>query len=205
MNILQTIKCKIGSHQWSEWKYQAPDSCEQVRICNRCQTKETRQHSHTWGNWTDNKTHSKKLRICARCKAEESKELKMGANPAKIKTVYSFVAATIMLDLKTTMGKAMVQQIFPFACQNLRKGNPEFSRLYSQVERENTPHVQGTGMSASVEGQGEAFLHWIKSKGVDIHDAEKKRKICIFGGNAQNPQNGLSFAWGVLIYFDLEA
>ena len=126
----------------------------------------------------------------------------MVTNP-KIKTVYSFVAATIMLDLNTPMGKAMVQQMHPYACQNLRQGNPEFNQLYSQVERENTPHVLGTGMAASPDGFAEAFTVWLASKGVSITAADRQKRISVFGGNAQNPQTGLSFKWGVLIYFDM--
>ncbi|KPK04551.1 MAG: hypothetical protein AMJ56_17245 [Anaerolineae bacterium SG8_19] len=122
----------------------------------------------------------------------------------KIKTVYSFVAATIMLDLNTPMGKAMVQQIFPYACQNLRQGNAEFNRLYNQVESENTPHVQGAGMAKSSKHFAEAFSVWLKSRGINITDSDKKKKISVFGGDAQNPQNGLSFQWGVLLYFDIE-
>ena len=130
----------------------------------------------------------------------------MVPSPTQIKTVYSFVGTTtIMLDLNTTTGKTMVQQIFPFACQKLRQGSPEFNRLYSQVERENTPHVQGTGMATSPKYFVDAFSYWLKSKGgIDIKDAGRKRKICVFCGNAQNPQNGCSFEWGVLIYFDIE-
>jgi hypothetical protein len=128
----------------------------------------------------------------------------MVPGPTKIKGVYSFVAATIMLDLSTPMGNAMVQQILPYACQNLRQGNPEFNQLYSQVERENTPHVQGTGMSTSVEGFIGAFTSWLKSRGISIKDIDRKKKISVFSGDAQNPQNGLSFKWAVLIYFDLE-
>lgn len=128
----------------------------------------------------------------------------MVPSPIKIKTVYSFVAATIMLDLNTPMGKAMVEQIFPFACQNLRQEKPEFDRLYSQVERENTPHVQGSGMAASSEGFVGAFSAWLKSRGINITDADRKKKISVFGGDAQNPQDGSSFKWSVLIYFDME-
>lgn len=128
----------------------------------------------------------------------------MVPSPTKIKTVYSFVAATIMLDLNTPMGKAMVEQIHPYACQNLRQGNPEFNRLYSQVERENTPHVLGTGMATSSEGFHDAFSDWLKSTGVNITDADRKGWTAVFGGDAQNPQTGLSFKWGVLIYFDIE-
>lgn len=127
----------------------------------------------------------------------------MDANP-KIKTVYSFVAATIMLDLNTSMGNSMVQQIHPYACQNLRNGNPEFSRLYDQVERENTPHVLGTGMAASPEGFVEAFFAWLKSKSIKITDPNRKKKISVFSGDAKNPQTGLSFKWCVTIYFDME-
>ena len=128
----------------------------------------------------------------------------MVTNP-KIKTIYSFVAATIMLDLNTPTGKAMVQQMHPYACQNLRQGNPEFNRLYTQVERENTPRVLGTGMAASPNGFAEAFSAWLKSKGVNISDADRKKNISVFGGDAKNPQTGLSFKWSVLIYFDMES
>ncbi len=127
----------------------------------------------------------------------------MVPSPIKIKTVYSFVAATIMLDLNTPMGKAMVEQIFPFACQNLRQDKPEFDRLYSQVEREDPPHVQGTGMAASEDLTG-AFLAWLNSRGIDINDDDKKKKISVFGGDAQNPQDGSSFKWCVYLYFDIE-
>lgn len=128
----------------------------------------------------------------------------MVPSPTKIKTVYSFVAATIMFDLNTPMGNAIVEQIHPYACQELRQGSPEFNRLYSQVERENTPHVLGTGMATSSEGFADAFLHWLKSRSINIKATDRERKICIFSGDAQNPQTGLSFKWGVLIYFDIE-
>ena len=120
-----------------------------------------------------------------------------------IKTVYSFIASTILLDLNSPMGKAMVQQIHPYACQNLQKNNREFKKLYRQVEKENTPHVLGTGMAASVDGFAEAFSTWLKSQGVNITDADRKGKTFVFGGDAQHPQTGLTFKWSVLIYFDL--
>jgi len=125
-------------------------------------------------------------------------------SPTKIKTVYSFVGATIMLDLNTPMGKTIVQQIHPAVCQYLRQGNPEFNQLYSQVERENTAHVLGTGMSESTKGITDAYLDWLKSRGIDSKDKSKEGKHFVFSGDGKDPQNGLSFAFTVYIYFDFE-
>jgi len=126
------------------------------------------------------------------------------SHDSKIKTVYSFIASTIKLDLDTPAGEAIVQEIHPYACEKLRQENPEFDRLYSQVERENTPHMLGTGMATSPEGFAEAFSDWLKSKGVDIADADKEKKLSVFSGEAQDPESGLSFKWSVLFYFDIE-
>lgn len=128
----------------------------------------------------------------------------MFLNPVKIRNVYSFVASTILLDLGTPSGEAMAGQLHSYACQKLQQGDSEFKRLYRRVEKEETPSMLGTGMSESVEGQGEAFLTWLKSKGIDATDQNKKKKIAIFSGDAQNPQTGLSFKWSVCIYFDMD-
>ena len=146
----------------------------------------------------------RKKEYSSEVKSSAKEKIQIVPSSDRIKTVYSFVGATIMLDLNTPMGKAMVQQIFPYACQQLRQGNPEFNRLYSQVERENTPHIQGTGMAASSKHFAETFIAWLQSRGINISEADKKKKISVFGGDAQNPQNGLSFTWAVLFYFDLE-
>jgi len=122
----------------------------------------------------------------------------------KIKSLYSFIAATTVLDVKTPFGRALVDQVHPYACQNLRKGDAEFDRLYKQVEQENPVHVLGTGMATSSEGFGLAFEQWLKSHGIELADAGRKKKIAIFAGNAQDPRNGKSFGWCVFIYFDLE-
>ena len=128
----------------------------------------------------------------------------MVPSPTKIKTVYSFFVATIMVDPNTPMGNAIVEQAHPYACQQLRQGDPEFNRLYSQVERENTPHVLGTAMATSPEAAADSFNHWLKSKGIDIKATDRKGKFAIFSGDAQNPQTGLSFTFHVLMYFDFE-
>ncbi len=116
-----------------------------------------------------------------------------------ISKVYTFVAATILLDLDTPMGKAFVQQLVPFACQNL-EGNQEFSQLYAQVEKENTPVELGTGIYES--NSTDAFGKWLESKGKDINIKPGDGKISFFAGDAQNPQDGRSFKWCVFFYFD---
>lgn len=123
----------------------------------------------------------------------------------KIKKVYSFIGATILLDLATPMGKAIIQQIHPYACQQLSQGNSEFRQLYRQVEEENSPHELGTGTAESSEGISAAFLAWLKTRGINITDiSQSGGKISVFGGNAQNPQNGKSFEWSAFFYFDIE-
>ncbi|MEW6241220.1 MAG: hypothetical protein AB1564_10480 [Chloroflexota bacterium] len=122
-----------------------------------------------------------------------------------IKTVYSFVAATTFLDLGTPFGKAVIQQIHPYAVQNMAQTNPAFKVLYEQVQAENSPHVLGSGAAPSPEGYVEAFLAWLGQKGVKIENvaAYVNSRIFVFGGDAQDPNTGKSFNWSVLIYFEM--
>jgi len=129
------------------------------------------------------------------------------ASTRTIKTVYSFIAATILIDAASPFGKALIGQLIPFVTQNLNQSHPPFKQLYDQVERENTSHVLGTGMAASPEGFAGAFVSWLKSKGVNIEDFNPLigTEVFVFGGDAQNPQDGSSFAWSVSFYFDIES
>ncbi|MEE8590809.1 MAG: hypothetical protein V3T35_05755 [Spirochaetia bacterium] len=129
------------------------------------------------------------------------------ASTRTIKTVYSFIAATILIDAASPFGKALIGQLIPFATQNLSQSHPPFKQLYDQVERENTPHVLGTGMAASPEGFAGAFVSWLESMGVNIEDFNPLigTEVFVFGGDAQNPQDGSSFAWSVSFYFDIES
>jgi hypothetical protein len=82
MNILQAIKCKIGSHQWSEWRYitkyrdSLGKSCEMERMCNFCQVHETRQEQpHSWQGWTyiaDSSCDQEQL--CNHCQAKDYRQ-----------------------------------------------------------------------------------------------------------------------------------
>ena len=123
------------------------------------------------------------------------------SDTGKIKTVYSFIGTTnILLDLNSQFGKAVFQQVLPYACQNLRKENSEFDQLYKKVEIEQTPNVFGTGMVHSSADFTNVFVDWLKTKGINI-DNNNRKKISVFAGNAQNPSDGRSFEWCVLIYF----
>jgi hypothetical protein len=125
---------------------------------------------------------------------------------AAIKKVYSFVSSTVLLDLSTPMGKAMVDQIHPYACQQLSAGDTEFRRLYAQVENENAPHELGTGVTKSSADFGPASLAWLKARGVHPSGgSDVGKQLFVFAGNAQHPQSGMSFAWAVSYYFDIES
>lgn len=61
MSILQSLNCKRGAHQWSDWKFvpaperllMVPETCREERQCAACQVVETRQvHPHQWSDWT---------------------------------------------------------------------------------------------------------------------------------------------------------
>ncbi len=120
----------------------------------------------------------------------------------KVKSVYSFVVATTtLLDLKTEIGKALYSQCHAFACQQLSGGDPEFKRLYEQVESEGTPHVMGSAVAGSAEAFAAAFTTWIEQQGLSLKD--DKKKIALHSGDAQNPMDGTAFKWCVFIYFDL--
>lgn len=59
-------KCLVGLHE-GEWQYLADGACEQVRMCERCNT-ESRRIEHTWGEWyylADGRCDI--ARVCHRC------------------------------------------------------------------------------------------------------------------------------------------
>jgi hypothetical protein len=129
--------------------------------------------------------------------------MRPGASP--IKTVYSFVAATIPVDAAAPTGRALIEQLLPFVCQNLCQADPAFKQLYDQVETEDSPHVLGTGMAASPKGFAEAFVAWLSTRGIEIDDFGPLigEKVFFFSGDARDPQDGSSFTWCVLFYFDI--
>ena len=68
--VFKKILCFLGIHSW-KWKYIKPDSCQQIKICNRC-GKEKKRIEHNWGEW-----QYKALglcfqeRVCQRCELKE--------------------------------------------------------------------------------------------------------------------------------------
>ena len=73
MSIIQTIRCKLGKHQWREWEFRA-GSCEQQRVCAHCQVQESRQQPHQWGEWEYLEGSCTQQRVCARCQTQESRQ-----------------------------------------------------------------------------------------------------------------------------------
>ena len=124
---------------------------------------------------------------------------------SNVKTVYSFIASTIMLDSSSQIGRALLQQIPPYVHQSLQGADSTFKKLYDKVQKENSPHMLGTGMASSSNGYAGAFLAWLKSKGVNIVDIAPllKKQIFLLAGDAMNPQNQQSFNWCMFIYFDI--
>jgi hypothetical protein len=65
-------KCALGFHA-GEWRYVAPRSCDQLRICTRCRN-ESRQVVHTWEEWQRlSPGRCEFSRHCSRCTASETK------------------------------------------------------------------------------------------------------------------------------------
>lgn len=61
-------------HHWENWRYEADNSCTQIRICSSCNKKEYRIN-HEWGDWKRLDKACKKIRKCLRDDAVETKEL----------------------------------------------------------------------------------------------------------------------------------
>jgi hypothetical protein len=124
---------------------------------------------------------------------------------ARVKTVYSFVATTAtLLDLKDNVGRAVANQIQQLACKEIGNKYPEFRVLYAQVEKENVPHMLGTGMAASPQHFTDAYASWIKSKLPHFVPTAllAGKNFFAWDGSALNPENRKEFKWAVDIYFD---
>jgi hypothetical protein len=127
------------------------------------------------------------------------------AGTGTVKRVYSFIVSTIMVDSSSQMGMAMLKQIPPYVYQSLNGTDPTFKKLYDIVQKEDSPHMLGTGMAHSPDDYAAAFLAWLKTKGVNIINTAPlmKKQIFLFAGDAMNPQTNKSFNWCMFIYFDI--
>ncbi len=71
-NLLDKGKCSLGFHE-GEWRYEQPDACTQLRVCQRCQA-ESRRTEHQWGEWAYPAADACDLvRMCGRCGERESR------------------------------------------------------------------------------------------------------------------------------------
>jgi hypothetical protein len=84
MSILQLIKCRVGRHQWNDWKYVpifqfkiTPTECVEERICVVCKKQETRIGTlpHQWSEWVLTKNKCIQTHKCQRCKKHEEREV----------------------------------------------------------------------------------------------------------------------------------
>jgi len=76
MPLLQTLKCKFGRHNWSDWTFLegGKEGCKQQRQCANCQLKENRARPHAWGEWEYVGDSCDQRRVCSQCKAREARE-----------------------------------------------------------------------------------------------------------------------------------
>ena len=71
-NLLDKGKCTLGFHA-GEWRYMNSDTCQQVQVCERCDT-ESYRTAHNWPEWNYRAEGDCTLiRVCERCREEESK------------------------------------------------------------------------------------------------------------------------------------
>ena len=67
-HMLQELLCLTGLHR-GEWKYESPNQCTQIRICEWCGTKSTQTgHNPDWIYESPNQCAQ--IRICKRCGAK---------------------------------------------------------------------------------------------------------------------------------------
>ena len=129
----------------------------------------------------------------------------MAPQAGKVKKVYSFIASTIPLDPSTQVGEALLRQIPPFVTQSLSGQEPAFKSLSQQAQSGNVPSEMGTGMCHSKEDYPEAFLAWLKTKGVTVNNIAHllRTQIFLMAGDAMHPVTRQSFNWCMFLYFDL--
>jgi hypothetical protein len=72
---VKSLLCKIPfiGHNWSDWGYISPESCEQKRICSRDGTEEKRVF-HQWSEWKPSSSSIYQERECLRCKEIETEQ-----------------------------------------------------------------------------------------------------------------------------------
>lgn len=83
MSFIQDLKCKRGSHKWSEWEFIVPGDprskhCGQKRVCENCQASETRSiQLHAWQEWEYFEDGlCDQVRYCKNCRAKETGKVK---------------------------------------------------------------------------------------------------------------------------------
>jgi hypothetical protein len=67
------VGCTVGIHDWSEFTYKSPASCEQIRVCQRigCASVGSTT-SHTWGSWLSlGSNRCLETMTCTRCGESE--------------------------------------------------------------------------------------------------------------------------------------
>jgi hypothetical protein len=119
--------CQTHGHGFGEWEYVANNSCEQVRVCTRCNHQETGEREvHSFGEWETKGTDTQ-VRICQRCAREEQRPLIEGLRDG---TLQSRLACYRILEQKpgSVVPMADVQSLVESLATEIR-------RLYSRTGR----------------------------------------------------------------------
>lgn len=61
-------------HEWPPFEYVSAHSCEQERVCTRCNERDTRTAEHAWSGWTHTPGGGcEQRRRCLRCNEQEDR------------------------------------------------------------------------------------------------------------------------------------
>jgi hypothetical protein len=118
----------------------------------------------------------------------------------RVKHAYLFVAATIPLDQRAA------QRLFPLAWQQLGKTDPNFKRLFDQVERRDGVLTMGAAKILNLANFTDTFQTWLGTRGVNCGDVESllNKQVFFFSSEERNPRGGNMYKWSVGVYFDIE-
>jgi hypothetical protein len=70
----------MAEHIWDVWEFEGPTTCDQVRFCRHCGTRERKEASetdHEWSDWTPvgAEPPTEEERACQRCHRRETRLL----------------------------------------------------------------------------------------------------------------------------------
>lgn len=128
----------------------------------------------------------------------------MFSKAQKINKYYTYIATSRLLDLVDNTDLKIYLSILSFTGEQIKKNNPEIQKLVDQAGKQNLNPILGLEKVKSVENAAKAFADWMKTQGVDISDAERKKKLAFITGDLKDINNtSKNIVFTVFLYFDL--